>query len=95
MTLQSNCKIAAAAAMLLAGTAAFAQPGGNRSSQSLPPLPAASSHASDKSNGLPNADGHKPGNGNGYGHDDGHSNGKGHDIGKGHGHDDDHNASPG
>ena len=43
MTLKSNCKIAAAAAMLLAGTAAFAQPGGNRSSQSLPPLPAASS----------------------------------------------------
>ena len=66
-----------------------------RSYQSLPPLPSASNHASDKSHGLPNADGHKPGNGHGYGHDDGHDNGRGHDIGRGHGHDDDHNDSPG
>ena len=94
MTVKSHYKIAAAAALLLAGSTAFAAPG-TRSSQSLPLLPSQASHASDNSNGLPNADGHKPGNGNGYGHDDGHSNGKGHDIGRGHGHDDDHNASPG
>jgi hypothetical protein len=94
MTITSSCRIAAAAVILVAGTSAWAEPG-TRSAGSLPPLPAASNHASDKSNGLPNADGHKPGNGNGYGHDDGHNDGKGHDIGRGHGHDDDHNASPG
>jgi hypothetical protein len=95
MMLTSHFKAAAIAALLLSGTAASAQPGGTRSRDSLPPLPAASNHASDNSNGLPNADGHKPGVGNGYGHDDGHSNGKGHDMGRGHGHDDDHNDSPG
>jgi hypothetical protein len=94
MTVTSQYKFAAAAGLLLAGSAAFADPG-TRSYQSLPPLPSASNHASDKSHGLPNADGHKPGNGHGYGHDDGHDNGRGHDIGRGHGHDDDHNDSPG
>ena len=92
MTVTSHCKVAAAAALLLAGTATFAKDG-TRSSDSLPPLPAAASHASEKSNGLPNADGHKPGTGNGYGHDK--DRGLGHDIGRGHGHDDDHNVSPG
>jgi hypothetical protein len=95
MTLTAHCKVAAAAAVLFAGTAAFAAPGTTRSRDSLPPLPAASSHASDKSNGLPNADGHKPGNGKGVGHEEGQDPGRGHDIGNGHGHDDDHNASPG
>jgi hypothetical protein len=93
MTLTTHCKIAAAAALLFAGTTAFAQPGGTRSAQALPPLPSAASHASENSQGLPNADGHKPGNGNGYGHDK--DRGRGHEIGNGHGHDDDHNASPG
>nr|WP_166175282.1 hypothetical protein [Altererythrobacter segetis] len=93
MTLTTHCKLAAAAALLLAGTAAFAEPSTTRSRDSLPPLPAASSHASDNSNGLPNADGHKPGNGNGFGHEK--DRGRGHDIGLGHGHDDDHNTSPG
>ena len=90
----SSGKLAAVAAVLLAATSAYAKDG-TRSFESLPPLPSASSHASDKSHGLPNADGHKPGNGHGYGHDDGHDNGRGHDIGRGHGHDDDHNQSPG
>jgi len=93
MTVTSHGKVALATVLLIGGTAAFAQPGGTRSSGSLPPLPAASSNASDHSNGLPNADGHKPGNGNGYGHDK--DRGRGHDIGLGHGHDDDHNQSPG
>jgi U3 small nucleolar RNA-associated protein 20 len=94
VTVISHPRVALAAALLLAGATASADPG-RRSYQSLPPLPSASNHASAKSNGLPNADGHKPGNGHGYGHDDGHDNGRGHDIGRGHGHDDDHNDSPG
>jgi hypothetical protein len=91
MTVTSPCKLAAAAGLLLAGSTAFAQDG-KRSTDSLPPLPSAASHASANSNGLPNADGHKPGNGNGYGHE--LARGRGHDIGHGHGHDDDH-QSPG
>jgi hypothetical protein len=90
MTLTTHCKVAAAAALLFAGTAAFAQPGGTRSAQSLPALPAASSHASDNSQGLPTANGEKPGKGEGNGHDKGR--GLGHEIGHGHGHDSD---SPG
>ena len=93
MTLTTHYKVAAAAALLLPGTAGFAEPDSTRSRDSLPPLPVASSHASDKSNGLPNADGHKPGNGNGYGHEK--DRGRGHETGNGHGHDDDHNQSPG
>jgi len=92
MTVTSHCKVAAAAVFLIAGSAAFADPG-TRSYQSLPPLPSAASHASDRSQGEPNADGHKPGNGNGYGHDK--DRGRGHEIGRGHGHDDDDNVSPG
>jgi hypothetical protein len=92
MTVTSHWKVAAAVASLVGGTAAFADPG-TRSNQSLPPLPSAASNASDKSQGLPNANGEKPGNGNGYGHQN--SQGKGHDIGLGHGHDSDHNVSPG
>lgn len=94
MTVTSHLKVAAAATVLVAGTAAFAN-NGVRSYQSLPGLPSAANHASDRSQGLPNADGHKPGRGHGYGHDDGHDHGRGHDIGRGHGHDDDHNDSPG
>jgi hypothetical protein len=90
MTVTSLSKFAAPAALLVAGTAAFAQPGGTRSAQSLPPLPAAASHASDNSQGLPNANGQKPGRGEGEGHDKGR--GRGHEIGLGHGHDSD---SPG
>jgi len=92
MTVTSQFKIAAAAVLLFAGTAASAKDG-LRSYQSLPPLPSASSHASDNSNGEPNADGHKPGLGNGYGHDK--DRGRGHEIGRGHGHDDHHHDSPG
>jgi hypothetical protein len=55
-------------------------------------LPAAASHASANSNGLPNANGEKPGVGVGNGHLKGV--GRGHEIGLGHGHDSD-NASPG
>ena len=94
MTVTSRGKIAAAVTVLLAATSAYAKDG-IRSYQSLPPLPSASSHASDSSQGLPNADGRKPGNGKGVGHEEGHDPGRGHDIGLGHGHDDDHNASPG
>lgn len=94
MTVTFRWRLAVAAGLLVAGTAASAERG-IRSYESLPPLPSASSHASPKSNGEPNADGHKPGNGHGYGHDDGHDEGRGHDIGRGHGHDDDHNDSPG
>lgn len=89
MTVTSQLKFAAAAALVVAGTAAFAKHG-PRSFESLPPLPAASSHASDNSHGLPDANGEKPGKGDGKGHDkDG---GRGHEIGQGHGHDSD---SPG
>lgn len=94
MTFRLHCKLAAAAALVLTGTAALADPG-TRSYESLPSLPFAAGHASDNSHGLPNADGHKPGLGHGYGHDDGHDHGRGHDIGRGHGHDDDHHMSPG
>ena len=92
MTVTSHCKLAVAAALLLGGTAAFAKDG-TRSADSLPRLPSAASHASEKSQGLPNADGHKPGVGDGYGHEK--DRGRGHEIGRGHGHDDDHNLSPG
>jgi hypothetical protein len=93
MTIRSCCKLAAAGAVLLAGTAAFGQPGGTRSVGSLPPLPDAANHASNNSHGEPNANGHKPGLGHGYGHFK--DIGRGHEIGLGHGHDDDHNLSPG
>lgn len=43
------------------------------------------SSASEKSQGLPNADGGKPGAGNGYGHLK--DKGRGHGLGRGHGHD--------
>ncbi len=92
MTNTSHSKVAAAAVLLMAGTAAFADPG-TRSYQSLPALPSASSNASSNSQGEPNANGEKPGNGNGYGHDK--DQGLGHEIGLGHGHDSDHNVSPG
>jgi len=88
----THWKLMAAGAVLLAGTAAFGRPGGTRSVGSLPPLPAAASHASANSNGLPNANGEKPGVGVGNGHLKGV--GRGHEIGLGHGHDSD-NASPG
>lgn len=92
MTVTSHSKVAVVAALLVGGTASFADPG-TRSSQSLPALPAASSNASSNSRGEPNANGEKPGNGNGYGHQN--SQGRGHEIGLGHGHDSDQNASPG
>ena len=92
MTIKSHYKLAAAAAVLVAGTAAFGQPGGTRSAGSLPALPSAASHASANSNGLPNANGEKPGVGVGNGHLKGV--GLGHEIGLGHGHDSD-NVSPG
>ena len=61
--------------------------GGTRSAASLPALPQASSNASDKSQGLPNANGEKPGRGEGQGHID--ERGRGHEMGRGHGHDSD------
>jgi hypothetical protein len=89
MTITSTCRIAAAAAVLVAGPAAFAKDG-TRSFESLPPLPSAASHASENAQGLPNANGEKPGNGQAKGHDK--DRGRGHEIGRGHGHDSD---SPG
>ena len=89
MKLTSILKIAASAAVLFAGTAAFAKndvrPGEAVIKVSAKNLP--SSNASEKSQGLPNANGEKPGNGNGYGHFKG--NGLGHGNGNGHGHDSD------
>jgi len=67
------------------GTAAQAA-GGTRSADSLPSV-AAQSNASDKSQGLPNANGEKPGRGEGQGHVKGR--GRGHEKGRGHGHDSD------
>ena len=89
MKLASTLRIAASAAVLFAGTAAFAKDDVRPSEAvikvSAKNLP--SSSASEKSQGLPNANGEKPGNGNGYGHFKG--NGLGHGIGQGHGHDSD------
>ncbi len=89
MKLTSILKIAASAAVLFAGTAAFAKndvrPGEAVIKVSAKNLP--SSNASEKTQGLPNANGEKPGNGNGYGHFKG--NGNGHGNGHGHGHDSD------
>ena len=89
MKLGSTVRIAAGVAALFAGTAAFAK-NDVRPSEAVVKVSAKnlpSSSASEKSQGLPNANGEKPGNGNGFGHfkDNGH----GHDIGHGHGHDSD------
>ena len=62
--------IAASSAIFFAGTAALAKddvrPGAAVIKVSAKNLP--SSNASEKSQGLPNANGEKPGNGNGFGH---------------------------
>ena len=87
MKLTSTLKIAASAAVLFAGMAAFAKndvrPGEAVIKVSAKNLP--SSNASEKSQGLPNASGEKLGNG--YRHFK--SNGLGHGNGNGHGHDSD------
>jgi hypothetical protein len=79
-------KITIGSAVLVAGTAALAK--------DIRPADAAikvgglnqpNSSASEKSQGLPNADGGKPGAGNGYGHLK--DMGRGHGKGRGHGHD--------
>jgi hypothetical protein len=98
MKIASKLRIVAGATLLFAGTAIFAKSGlptaaairdvrpANAivtvSANSLPG-PA----ASEKSQGLPNANGEKPGNGIGNGHLKGV--GLGHLFGKGHGHDSD------
>jgi len=87
MTIATMLRIAAPASLLLAGAAQAAERGGTRSADSLPALPQASSNASDKSQGMPNANGEKPGRGEGQGHVDGR--GRGHEMGRGHGHDSD------
>lgn len=92
MKVSAYCRVAAGAALLLAGTATFAKDG-IRSSDALPPPAPQSSQASDKSQGLPNANGEKPGKGVGEGHLK--DRGRGHEIGRGHGHDSDRNDSPG
>jgi hypothetical protein len=96
MKLTSTRTIAAGAALLFAGTATLAkdnQPT-NAAVRDVRPADGAitvsalnlpNSSASDKSQGLPNANGGKPGNGNGYGHLK--DIGLGHGNGKGHGHD--------
>jgi hypothetical protein len=71
----------------LAFAAASQAAPGTRSANSLPAPPAASANASDKSQGLPNANGEKPGRGDGQGHID--ERGRGHEMGRGHGHDSD------
>ena len=89
MKLGSTVRIAAGVVALFAGSAAFAKdvvrPSEAVIKVSAKNLP--SSNASEKSQGLPNANGEKPGNGNGYGHFKG--NGLGHGNGNGHGHDSD------
>ena len=87
MSIATLLRIAAPASLLLAGAAHAADRGGTRSADSLPTLPQASSNASGKSQGLPNANGEKPGRGEGQGHVN--ERGRGHDVGKGHGHDSD------
>lgn len=87
MSIAKLLKIAVPAALLLAGAAQAAERGATRSADSLPTLPQASSNASGKSQGLPNANGEKPGRGEGQGHVN--ERGRGHDEGKGHGHDSD------
>ena len=87
MKITSLLKIATPVAVLVAGAAQAAERGGTRSADSLPQLSQASSNASDKSQGLPNANGEKPGRGEGEGHVRG--NGRGHEVGRGHGHDSD------
>lgn len=82
----SILRIAVGSAVFVAGTAALAK--------DVRPADAAikvgglnqpNSSASEKSQGLPNADGSKPGAGNGYGHLK--DKGRGHGLGRGHGHD--------
>ncbi len=94
MNFTSTLKIAAGAAVFFAGSATLAKDNqsGANAVRDVRPTDAAiqvsaknlpTSSASDKSQGLPNADGEKPGNGNGYGHFKdiglGHENGHGHD----------------
>lgn len=88
MKTASTLKIVASAAVFFTGTAALAKdvrPADAVVKVSALNLP--NSSASEKSQGLPNANGEKPGNGNGYGHFKG--NGLGHGNGNGHGHDSD------
>ena len=92
MKMRAYCKVAAGAALLVAGTAAAAKDG-IRSSDALPAPAPQSSQASDKSQGLPNANGEKPGKGRGEGHFK--DRGRGHEKGRGHGHDSDRPDSPG
>lgn len=87
MTIATLLRIAAPTALLMAGAAQAADRGGTRSADSLPALPQASTSASDKSQGLPNAGGEKPGRGEGQGHVN--ERGRGHEMGRGHGHDSD------
>jgi hypothetical protein len=84
MKIAKLLKIGLISTFALAGTAQAAS--GKRSADSLPNI-AAQSNASEKSQGLPNANGEKPGRGEGEGHEKGR--GRGHEIGRGHGHDSD------
>jgi hypothetical protein len=85
MTIAKLLKIGLLSTVTLASAAQAA--GGTRSADSLPAPPQASSNASDKSQGLPNANGEKPGRGEGQGHVN--ERGRGHEMGRGHGHDSD------
>jgi hypothetical protein len=84
MKIATLLKIGLISTLTLATAAQAA--GGTRSADSLPKI-AAQSNASDKSQGLPNANGEKPGRGEGQGHVDGH--GPADPKGHGHGHDSD------
>ncbi len=97
MKIISAFKILTGVTLLVAASATLAKDG--QSAAAIKDVRAASSpvqvdpklltgsSASEKSQGLPNANGEKPGNGNGYGHIKGV--GRGHDLGLGHGHDSD------
>ena len=96
MNIASTLRIAASAAVLFAGTATLAKNGASDLIKDIRPADAVvtvdsskllTTSASEKSQGLPNADGEKPGNGNGYGHFKDIA--LGHDFGRGHGHDSD------
>lgn len=98
MNITSTLKIATGSALFFAGSATLAKDGRAATALAYDVRPAnaqvkvsanslRSPPASEKSQGMPNADGEKPGNGNGYGHLKGV--GRGHEIGLGHGHDSD------
>ena len=98
MKFTSTLRIAASAALFFAGSAILAKDSQSAANavRDVRPTDAAiqvsakylpTSSASEKSQGLPNANGEKPGNGNGYGHFKDF--GLGHENGPGHGHDSD------